>query len=266
MKQERNKTALDDFYRGMNFGFMSKAGYYDSKKALEQVDKMAEMGVKWVCIMANVVQDTFYSTKVYCDYEYTPSDYELEKIIDRFHQKGISVMLKLINLLLDSYWMGAINFGESYEQIQGVKTDYWTPWFKSFGDCVVHYGKLMQRSKGEMFCLSGELMGTERKSEYWNEVIKRAREVYTGAITYESSSIMDYKFYEWLQNLDIICVSYYPKAADKPGASVDDMVVYLKKKALKKCREVAKQLDRPFFFAENGCRSMQGGGNNSMGI
>ena len=50
--------------KGMNFGFLSKRGYYALPEMLAQPEKMAEMGVNCVTLNQNIVQDHYYSTDI----------------------------------------------------------------------------------------------------------------------------------------------------------------------------------------------------------
>lgn len=280
------KIGLDDvlggeIIYGMNFGFNCKAGFYASEEARCAVDEIADLGCNWVCIMTSLVQDTYASTKVYHDYIWTPEDGELEAIIGAFHARGVKVMLKIINLPLDGVWMGAINFpltGFHTTQIEGINSDYWTKWFDSFGDGLVHYGRLLQRCGAEIFCLSGELAGAQGQTEHWQRTIKRVREVYQGLLTYEMNCGEPSEYIKlWNNDLDFVCLSTYPAAqhmehkesmdviieqigelAKQPCPSAQEMANYIRTYRLEPHRKMAAALGYPLFFAETGCRSAGG--------
>lgn len=264
--------------KGMNFGFNCKTGFYASSEARHAVDEIADLGCNWVCVMTSLVQDTFASTKVYHDYVWTPDDHELEEIIRAFHARGVKVMLKIINLPLDGVWMGAIRFPGPGVQIEGVHSDYWTSWFQSFGNGLVHYGRLLERCKADLFCLSGELHGAQDQDDHWRRVIERVRQVYSGPVTYEMSCIdPERDILPWYEDLDFVCLSSYPPAAlspkfanrkelkeyiysqeDKPCPSVDEMTAYIRENELEQHRKIAQAIGHPYFFAETGCCSAAG--------
>jgi hypothetical protein len=259
-------------FRGMNFGFNAKAGHFLTEDSLRAPEEMAELGINWVCVMASVAQDTFASTKVYHDYEWTVTDYELENIINRFHEQGIKVMLKLINLPLDSSWMGAINFPKPGIQIEGVQIDYWAQWFRSFTNCLIHYGRIVERSGAEIFCLSGELAGTQERNLEWRQAVTAVREVYSGAVTYEAcfhpglENVPSREYQEWYRELDFLVLSKYPTASIKAGTGKDEMIAYLREKEMPQLRKHAELLNGQILFAECGCRSVKGGAVKPAGI
>ena len=41
------------------------------------VNRIAELGVPWICLVTTIMQDAFYSTRMYRDFRNTPSDDEL---------------------------------------------------------------------------------------------------------------------------------------------------------------------------------------------
>src|SRR5690606_10559713 len=76
-------------HRGMTFGFYARNGYYGSAQARLEIDRMATLGIEWVCLVVIVLQDTFASTRQYRDFYQTPADDELREIIDYIHLKGM---------------------------------------------------------------------------------------------------------------------------------------------------------------------------------
>ncbi len=248
--------------KGMSFGYLAKRGYYESPEGLAQVGLMADMGVNSVALMASVMQDTFHSTRLYQDFEFTPSDGELERIIDRFHEHGISVMLKPMVECHDSSWRGNIRFPDNDQQIQGRRTDYWDPWFRSLRESVAHYGRLARRTGCEWYCIACELLAAEQSAHdhRWAPVVEAAREVYHGKLTYDSmpQTLELPEIPAWYRTLDAICVSYYRSAARAPGATAEEMADALRP-SVAQLRELSQKAGLPIIFGETGCRSVAGG-------
>jgi len=248
--------------RGMSFGYLAKRGYYGSAEGMAQVERMADMGVDSVALMVSVMQDTYHSTRLYQDFEFTPSDYEVEKIIDRFHEHGISVMLKPMVECHDSAWRGNISFPDNNQQIQGRRTDYWDPWFRSLQESVEHYGRLAQRANCEYYCLGCELLAAEHPEHQhrWVPVVEAARGAYGGPLTYDSmpQTLERPEIPEWYRSLDAICVSYYLPAAKGPGATPEQMAAALHP-SVEHLRGLAAKVGLPIIFGETGCRSVEGG-------
>ncbi len=251
--------ALKEVHRGMNFGFLAKNGYYGSKDGLAQVERMASLGVRWVNLQVSVMQDTFYSTRIYKDFVWTPNDVELEAIINRFHKHGIRVIMRPVVNIHDSSWMGRIRFPEdTEEQISGRRPNYWGPWFDSLTDALLHYGRIAKRTHVELFCVGAEYNGTAQQSKRWSEVVRKLREVYDGPLTYEATRDELKNVPNWFRDLDLISFSFYYPAADKPGATVEEMVQMLQP-SVEEMRKLSERLGRPIIFAEVGCRSRSGG-------
>ncbi len=248
-------------HRGMSFGYLAKRGYYASSEGLAQPARMAEMGVTSVALMASVMQDSYSSTRLYQDFEFTPSDHELEHIIDLFHGHGISVMLKPMVECHDSAWRGSITFPDNNQQIQGRRTDYWDPWFESLRRSVAHYGQLAQRTGCEHYCIGCELFAAEQPvhDHRWTPVVEEARSVFSGPICYDAMpQTLDLpEVPAWFRSLDSICVSYYLSASDRPGATLDEMLERLRP-SVAHLRSVSEKVGRPIVFGETGCRSVQG--------
>jgi hypothetical protein len=246
----------------MSFGYLAKRGYYESAEGLAQPGRMAQMGVTSVALMASVMQDSYSSTTLYQDFEFTPSDHELERIIDLFHQHGISVMLKPMVECHDSAWRGCISFPDNNQQIEGRRTDYWDPWFASLGRSIAHYGRLAQRTGCESYCLGCELFVAEQPAHdhRWAPIVAEARSVYGGMLCYDAmpQTLELPEIPAWFRTLDAICVSYYLSAADRPGATVEEMAARLKP-TVAPLRRIAEKVGVPVIFGETGCRSVEGG-------
>jgi hypothetical protein len=265
MNPSSNPSAL--LMRGMSFGYLARRGYYSSPEGLAQVDAMAEIGVRWVALMVSVMQDTFYSTRLYQDVEFTPSDHELEQIIARFHSRGIKVMLKPMVECHDSAWRGHINFPDDDQQIQGRRTNYWDPWFDSLAQNVAHYGALAERSHCDSYCIGCELFAAEQAAHNarWTRVVAAARANYRGSICYDvqpPTLLETDSPPEWLNALDAVCISYYTPCAKRIGASVEEMMAGMAP-TLEKLRAVSAMLGgKPVIFGETGCRSVTGAAMN----
>lgn len=252
--------------RGMSFGYLARRGYYSRPEGQAQVAAMAAAGVRWVALMASVMQESYHSTRLFQDFEFTPSDHELEDIIGRFHEHGIKVMLKPMVECHDSSWRGNINFPNGDEQIQGRRTDYWNAWFETLAQSVAHYAALAERTGCASFCLGCELFAAEQPvhHEHWKRVVAVARQRYHGHLCYDVQppTLLEAKVPPaWLGELDAVCISYYTPCAKTAGASVEEMMAGMGP-SLEKLRTCAASLGRPIIFGETGCRSVTGAALN----
>ncbi len=269
---------LAKFQFGMHFGFLAGPGYYSSREARDQVDQMALIGVRWICLNVAVLQDHFASLHIYQDFRLSPADHEVVEIIAYIHKKGLSVFLRPVLELQDGTWRGRIRFPEENVQvIPGRSQTLWSQWFDSLRPCLCHYAKLAQQTGAELFSIGCEMDGTLFQHEQYQRTIKAVREVYAGLVTYcadwppieaartwvehgltEGDDWIQPAYEPWYKDLDCLCTSYYTTVAGEPGASVADMQG---KMAIDReiFRALHQRIGKPIILGEAGCRSVRGG-------
>ncbi|MFD4022191.1 hypothetical protein ACFWRV_01525 [Streptomyces sp. NPDC058576] len=250
---------LAPLHRGYNFGYLAPRGYYASPEAAAEVDAMAEAGAKSVALMVTVMQETFASTRLYQDFEYTASDEELARIIEHIHGRGMQVLLKPVVECQDSAWRGRITFPRDDRQIQGRYVDYWARWFDSYAKVVRHYGALAERTGCALFSVGCELQGMDDRIEHWSRIIAEARQVFSGPLTTQVNdpALVAGADYAWLRELDVLSISFYKSSAPKPGASVAEMKAHLAPQVAG-LRALAEEYGLAILFNESGCRSLHG--------
>jgi hypothetical protein len=257
---------------GVTFGFYARNGVLGSDWAKDQVDKMVETGVTWVVLCPTVMQETAHTTRQYRDFEVTPNDHELYVIIDYMHSKGIKVQLRPMLETQDGNGRLQVWFQPDRERIPGRVSDHWKRWFESMTLRSIHYAKIAQDTKCEMYGLDSELDRTIDQSDHWKNVVKAVREVYTGPVTSCHTThcgLIDYDKVlsdksHWWYDLDLLSLSCYEKGADKPGASVEEVVASLTPKR-EDFRRWARMYGKPICFGECGCTSSYGGAMSPSG-
>lgn len=251
------------FFKGMNYGFYARNGYYSSSQAKLDVDRMADIGINWVCVIAIVLQETFSSTRQFRDFEITPSDDEIRDIIGYIHSKGMKVMLRPMIECWDGTQRCHINFPDDSVIIPDKPITYWKEWFESYAHLTRHYTRLAARAECEAYGLDSELNGTVRQSDHWMKIIDIARKEFNGHLT--SSLINTYQFRNvldnpnhWFYALDSLGSSMYSPASQNGGGTVDEMCEYIKKHVVKDYADFAEKYGKPFYFGECGCCSTAG--------
>lgn len=247
------------FMKGISFGFMGRNGYYRSERGLREAENICALGVKWVALIVTVVQERYCSTRMFADYEFTPSDLELAAMVRRFHGAGIKVMLKPMIECLDSVWRGRIRFPEKQMMIQGVSVDYWKEWFDHYTACMEHYGRFAEENRVELFCIGCEMLGTEDRETLWPGVIERVRRVYHGPVTYNADQLWPSRenCRKWYSKLDLLGISFYT-GTERPNPTPSEIAADLQE-AVARTEGVAKKIGIPIFFAECGARSVVNG-------
>jgi hypothetical protein len=179
-------------------------------------------------------------------------------IIEYIHSRGMSVMLKLHIECFDSVWRGRISFPSNEEQIQGVVTDYWGPWFRSLTACMRHYARICTGLGVKAMCIGCEMSGADQKKpDLWRASVAALRERYSGIVTYQANDAGTLPR-RWGDVLDLVGMSYYVPAAQKPGASLDEMIAALRP-SVATLSQASEEMGKPIFFGECGCRSLVGG-------
>ena len=267
----KNHPLFQQRIKGMNFGFLSKRGYYEREDVKAQPKLMKEMGVNCVTLNLNVCQDTFYSTKVYLDFDYSVGEEELIEMARLLHEEGIMVLFKPCMTCLDGQAMDKVRFPRTGIQIEGIRIDYQKAWFESYTQCLVYSAKLAQKMQAEGLILGAELYGMEDGigiDPYWRNLIARVREVYDGALTYEftHASRKSYPL-NWFEELDFLSYSYYPPACPRdhledpennPSYTKEEMFNFLLSRR-ERMQEICKRFwNKPILFTEYGVRSMHG--------
>lgn len=250
------------FFKGMTFGFYARNGYFSSPQAKIEVDRMAELGIEWICVVSTVMQDAMMSVRQYRDFHITPADDELRDIIAYIQDKGIKVMLRPMIECWDGTQRCHINFPDDNEIIPGKPINYWSKWFDSYIELTRHYARLATRAGCAAYCLDSELNNTVRQSAHWLRVVEAARREFSGHLT--TSMINTPQFIDQLQNpnhwffaLDSLGSSMYAPAAAKAGATVDEMVAFLAP-VVEHNRQFSAAYGKPFYFGEAGCCATAG--------
>lgn len=247
----------------MTFGYYARNGYYSSPEARQEVDRMKELNIQWVCLIVIVLQDTFASTRQYRDFVMTPADDELREIIDYIHGKGMKVQLRPMLECWDGAQRVDITFPNEKTVIPGKPVTHWTQWFEGLAARTLHYARLAQRSGCEAYGLDSELDQTIHQQKHWLNVVSSARSVFTGHLTTSHTGNVDFirelteRPDHWFKQLDSLGTSFYSPLADAPEASLESMVARIQA-PLEWCRKIAGLLGKPFYLGEIGCCSTSG--------
>lgn len=239
--------------KGYTYGYGGGAGVYRTPEAVTSQDLLFDTGVNWICLATAVEQDTYASTDILFDYRRNASDKDLSFVIKRAHDRGIKVCLKPMINCKDGAWRAQIDFPDGDMIGRDV---WWSKWFESYTAFLLHYAELAEDTGCEMFCLGCEMLGTERKVDYWRELIRKVREVYHGPLVYNTNHGKEDRV-EWFDAIDYIGTSAYYRVAKEPGADVDTMKAAWEN-VCDHLRPLAEKLGKKVIFMEIGCRSALG--------
>ena len=264
MTQPATMPHAPEIHRGVTLGFCARNGYFETDAARTEVDRMAELGVRWVCLVATVMQETATSPRQFRDFTDTPSDYELLEIIDYIHGKGMKTHLRPMIECYDGHGRTQVWFPHDAERIPGRRSTAMGQWFAGMRARTRHYAKLASKARCAMYGLDSELDRFVHLNREWREVVEVAREHFAGPVTSCHTHMVNFvaelkKDDHWFRDLDVLGTSFYHASAKEHGASVERRVEFLKPK-VELYREMAGLLGKPIMFGEMGCTSSYAGG------
>lgn len=246
--------------KGVSLGFMARKGYYRGDAGRAEIDAIADLGATHVALIVTIMQEAYYSTRMFHDFTFSPSDREVADAIAAFHRRGVKVLLKPMVECHDSVWRGCIRFPGRQSMIAGVEADYWSAWFHHYTACMTHYAQLAQDEGVDLFCVGCELAGCEPQEDDWPGVIDRVRSLYRGPVVYNANQYVPGEPFVrgWFKRLDALGISFYT-GVDASSPSAEAVAEALRPVADRLEREVHGALGIPVFFAECGARSVVDG-------
>jgi hypothetical protein len=247
-------------FKGVTFGYYAGNGYFSSKQAKIEVDRIGELGIPWICLVSTIMQEAYYSTRMFRDFRNTPGDDELIEIIDYIHSKGIKVMLRPMIECWDGTQRSHVTLPQGEIQ-PGLAFHYRDDWFRNYAAVTSHYLRLANKTGCEAYGLDSELNNLIDCSDHWMRIVELARSSYKGHLT--TSFIrtenyvnrLDNKDF-WFYALDSVGTSFYYPATKDGSGSVEDMVETLRPYAVK-MTSFAEKLGTCFYLGECGCCSVE---------
>lgn len=230
-----------DYIKGCTFGFCTPRGGFLGTGAKESLLAMKERtGATHVLFAICAFQDTAQSVVVNYDGEHIVSDDELIDMIDYAKSIGLRPILKPLVNCFDGTWRAHINFFDTDVPCEPK----WHEWFESYTKFQVHYAKIAKATGCEMVIIGCEMVQAARKSDHWRNVVSEVRKHFDGLISYNADKYQEANV-TWWDAVDVISSSgYYP---------IDDW-----DNQLSRIEAVVSEFDKPFFFAEAGCMSIEG--------
>lgn len=235
------KGQFMDFIKGVTFSPFSPKGSFSAKEAGSSLNNLIEgTGANYIVLVPNALQETPQSEEIDFTSDATVSDKELIQMIDYIHKKGLSVFLKPTVNCKNGTWRAHINFFDHDVPCEPK----WSNWFASYTAFQLHFAKIAEKTKCEIFSPGCEMVMSQRRSDEWRQLIADIRKVYHGKITYNTDKYQE-DHVDWWDCVDIISSSgYYPLENWE--------------QELDRIEAVVQKFNKPFFFAECGCMSTKG--------
>jgi hypothetical protein len=132
----------------------------------------------------------------------------------------------------------------------------WSSWFSNYRKFILHYAKLAEANKSEMFCIGTELVYATAFEVEWRSLINEIRKVYSGKLTYAANFNREYENIKFWDALDFIGVQAYFSLSQKNNPTTEEMTTNWSAH-LKSIEQVHGRFDKPVIFTEIGYRSTE---------
>jgi hypothetical protein len=172
------------------------------------------------------------------------SDDGISKTTELATKLGIKTILKP-HLWVRDGWPGDVM----------MKSDTaWQNWFKNYEKFILHYAKLAQKNKIEIFCIGTELQQTTKREKEWRAIIAKVRSVFSGKLIYAANFHEEYEHIRFWDALDYIGVQAYFPLAKNQQAPLNELIKNWSE-PLTAIERVHKRYNKPVVFTEIGYRS-----------
>lgn len=229
---------------GITFAPFAPQGSFSHEKAKQSLKLMKERtNANFIILVPNGLQDTPQSEDICYTSPATMADDELKEMIDFAHNLDLQVALKPTANCKNGTWRAHINFFDEDVPCEPK----WQNWFDSYSEFQTHYAKISQEMGCIMHIAGCEMVMAERRASQWRQIIADIRREYKGCVSYNTDKYQEHNV-SWWDCVDMISSSgYYP---------INDW-----ENQLNRIEAVVKKFDKPFFFAEAGCMSVDGSKN-----
>lgn len=229
---------------GVTFAPFAAQGSFSQEKTKQSLKTMKERtNANFIILVPNGLQDTPQSEEICYTSKATMGDDELKEMISYAQELGLQVALKPTANCKNGTWRAHINFFDEDVPCEPK----WCNWFDSYSAFQRHYAKISQEMGCMMHIAGCEMVMSERRADEWRQVIADIRSEFKGPVSYNTDKYQEHNV-SWWDCVDIISSSgYYP---------IDDW-----ERQLDRIEAVVKKFNKPFFFAEAGCMSVEGSKN-----
>lgn len=230
------------FFSGCTYGFLARRGFTAQGDGWRRsMDAMFDRtGADTLLLPVAALQDHAYSVQMDWDAPDVMSEQDIRRCIAHARERGKRVILKAMVNCRDGYWRAYINFFDHEVPCE----PRWSDWFSNYTAFNVYLARIAQDTGCELFCVGCEMVGTDRKAEFWRSLVQAVRGVYHGLVTYNCDKYQEDQV-TWWDCLDLISSSgYYP---------IDRLP-----QEFERIDRVRRAFGKPFLFMECGCPCHEG--------
>lgn len=188
------------FHRGITLaheGFRTQEGY-GSDAALAQLARIRKLGANAVTL----VPYGFTRAPAEASVRWIGSDETDDRIsrtVREARRLGLHIVLKP-QLWSRGTFTGHIAFGDDAA---------FRRWMASYRRYVLHYARLAEMERADLFVIGTELGGLTVREAAWRELIRDVRKVYSGPLTYSANWGEEFERLSFWNDLDYLGVNFY---------------------------------------------------------
>lgn len=248
---ENPRRSEDDFHSGVAVLAYGNEGVRTFReKSAAALDRLAELQVNSVSLVFPLFQDDWRATEIGADPERTPSEENIEAFVEEAKRRGFTVLLRPTldeeSLTPDGEWRGSIEPADL------------DAWFSSYGRVMTIYGELAASADADVLAIGTELTSLHDERDRWRELIRDAREVFDGQITYATNwdAIAPAYVPSFIGALDFLSVDAFFPLEVADGADVG-AIARGWRPWLRQLRNIGPPLEK-IVFTEVGVRAQEG--------
>ncbi|MFK7784875.1 MAG: glycoside hydrolase TIM-barrel-like domain-containing protein [Crocinitomicaceae bacterium] len=213
------------------------------------VSPVAALGANWAAVIPFAFMPSHTKPELSFDLKWQWKGERIDGIrnyIRELHAQNIAVMVK------PQIWIG---HGTYTGEMKMDSNKDWEELEVNYTEYILAFAKVAQEEGAEMLCIGTELKHfAEQRSDYWADLIKEIREIYTGKLTY-AANWDDYDRVPFWSNVDYIGIDAYFPVADQENVSGEKLEAGWKSHK-DKMDTFSDGFDRPILFTEYGYRSV----------
>ena len=213
----------------------------------EYIKPVLKINANWITLMPFAFQKDISDSKIIYDHIrqwWGERKIGIQKTAEMFHNKNIKIMLKP-QIWIPNGFTGHIKMNS--------ETD-WIAFENNYEKFILDYAKVAQTTNCELFCIGTELnFFVVSRPDFWNELIKKIRKIYSGKITYAENwdTFENVPFYS---DLDFIGIDAYFPLSNEKTPEIKQLVKAWKP-IKSKIEKLSKKFDKKIIFTEFGYQS-----------
>lgn len=234
-------------HRGMHF-FEN-----GSSTTSQELQSLQNAGIEWITLVPYGFQEDYNSSAIDSGAQGTDAwsedDMQLMQTIQTAKNAGFKIFIKphlYLNNPTGKNWRAEISQNSQEE---------WKAWSVDYRAFILHYAQMSEEKDAELFCIGMELYEiVKRHPDFWEELIKDVRAVYSGQIVYAANWYEEFEEVTFWESLDFIGIQAYFPLTNKQNPSTYE----LKKGwayVLPKIEMVARSSQKSVLFTEIGYKS-----------